>query len=179
MGIDVRVEKIGWVVRVSHWPEGSRTDDYVTSCNLLGVRHEDLWVSPGVLNAFGQRLANRDGRAKGRVLYLKQYRLGRGHVVTAGLAYHIERRGELLQVTDFAVVDSLVEADVLPAVGTLLLCAQQIAVRAPFNRGHLQWICHNRETEALAQGIFEFRRVRRLSHGDVLMERPPFLDGAS
>ena len=173
MGIDVRVEQIGWVVRVSRWPEGSRSDDYVTSCNLLTVRHEDLWASRGVVDAFGTRLANRNGRAKGRVLYLKQYRLSRGHVVTAGLAYHVEPRGELVQVTDFAVVDSLVTSDVLPAIGKLLLCAQRICLIAPFNHGRLQWICRNRETEALAQGIYEFTRVGRLQRGDVLMERAP------
>jgi hypothetical protein len=173
VGIDVRVERIGLVVRVSHWPDGSRAEDYITSCNLLAVRHEDIWSARGVLDAFGNRLAHRDGKAKGRVLYLKQYRLGRGHMVTSGLAYHVEPQGDLLQVTHFAVADSMLKTDVLPAIAKLLLCAQRIALVAPLNHGHLQWICRNSDQVSMAERIYDFKRIARLPHGDVLMERPP------
>jgi hypothetical protein len=172
--IEVRVELIGLVVKVRHWPGASRSEDYVSSCNVMPVEHSDHWTDTGVVNSFGQRLAQRNGRAKGRVLYLKQLRLGRGHVLTGGLSYHVDPpRGGLLQVTRVAVIDTMPELDVVPAISKLLLCAQRIALVAPLNHGRLQWICTSRDEESAAERFYDFRRVARLDHGRSLMERPP------
>jgi hypothetical protein len=176
MRIEVEPQKIGLVVRVNRWPEGRRLDDYIYSCNLVNVHTGKKWIhNPLALHhEFGLRLARNHGEAKGRVLYLFQYRLLRGHVPTCGLAYHVEPRGGLsLQVTDIVVGDTVMEADVVPAAEKLLLCAQRITQTAGLNGGCLQWICRNDVQVHAAEHYYGFKKRQRLENGEMLMERPP------
>jgi hypothetical protein len=176
MRIEVQPQKIGLVVRVNRWPEGSRSDDYIYSCNLTDVHTARRWrQNPLALHhEFGLRLARNHGEAKGRVLYLFQYRLLRGHVPTCGLAYHVEPRGgPFLQVTDIVVGNTVPEADVVPAADKLLLCAQRVTQVAGLNGGHLQWICKNEDQVRAAEYYYGFKKRRRLDDGEMLMERPP------
>jgi hypothetical protein len=160
-------------VTVAHWPEGSGSDDYVDSCNVAAVGLDGRWHHL-LGDALNGRLSDNEGAAKGRVLYLYQWRLGQGYLPTAGLAYHISRSGRgSIQVSAVGTTEDLVAGDTIPAIGLLLLCAQRIALVASLGGGQLQWICKNADQATYAKEVFGFRRKRVLQHGDLLMERSP------
>jgi hypothetical protein len=161
------------IVKVDAWPRKS-PDTTVSSCNVVECQlNEDRWPHP-LVNSVRSRLANNDGKAKGRVLYALETLLFPTRTEAFGLlTYHIDPRRGLQVMQVGTATDVYRESRQVAMIGLLLECAQAIATKAGIKAGRIEWILPNGTMLNEACDIYGFeRKLLKLPIGRVAVRRP-------